>query len=179
MDTLFFWTLGATIVLLAASGILLAISAHKKKQAATEAFAREGAQKTAASGDLWLDENNRKWLIAREGTNLPVHRYDSVRCAELSENGVRYIWNDNNIVSAEDEHAWPPSEEHAQEVGMNGKKQAISLCLNIFTDDVVYPVETLVLLSRPCARTSKAYRDAAAHAAALMHFFNTMHSNAQ
>lgn len=174
MDTLFFWTLGVALVLLTLSAVLLLISEQKKQKAAEAAFQKANAKKNIQIGDLWLDEDNRKWLIAREGTNLPVHSYDSVQCAEMTVDDAHFIWNNGEICSSKDDTPWQPFGEDHIDHPKGGKEKIAHIYLNIFTTDRVYPIETLVLLSRPVTKTSRAYRTAAAQAAALMKLFNTL-----
>lgn len=175
METLFYWTLGIAMVLLAAASILLLMTERKKQKSASDAFRRAGAETTEKINDLWIDRNSGKWLIARE-CETPVHALDQVVCAELTEDGVRYIWQDGEIRSAEGDQLWPVEDAPtASSGGFFGNTPKVShIYLNIFTREATCPVETLVLLTRPCARTSRGYRTAALKAGTLMKLFNTI-----
>ena len=66
MNPLFWWVLGA-IVLLGIAGGILALLARRSLLKRTEmAFSRENCSPTRKIGDLWLDEANRRWTIARD-----------------------------------------------------------------------------------------------------------------
>ncbi len=173
METIFYWTLGIALALLAVGGVLLIVTERKKKASAEAAFRSVGAEKTDQIQDLWLDERTQHWLIAHEG-DTTVHAFDQVVCAELTEDGTRYVWTDGEIRSAEGDQSWPLAQE-SNGVGFFGAAPKVGhIYLNIFTRERECPVETLVLLTRPCTRTSRAYRMAAARAGALMRLFNTM-----
>ena len=180
MEPIFYITLGSATLLLLLSGVLLLISERRKTRAAKAAMADAGAALTARIGDLWLDEDRKKWLIAHESSRIPVHTYDSVLSAELSADGVDYIWKDGAICNEKGEPGWPPKAPEASGTLLPGSKpRAKNIYLNIFINDPACPVETLVLLGRPCAYTSRAYRDAAVNAGALMKLFNTLNTPAR
>lgn len=175
MDTLFYWTLGIALVLLAVAGVLLIVTEHKKKRTAESAFRDVGAEKTDQILDLWIDERTRHWLIAHEN-GATVHTFDQVVCAELTEDGTQYIWQDGEIRSSDGQHTWPSTQAPtAAQGGFFGTAPRVGhIYLNIFTREPKCPVETLVLLTRPSARSSRAYRTAAVRAGALMRLFNTL-----
>jgi hypothetical protein len=172
MEKLFYWTLGASVVLLGISAIFLLIAERRKKKLAQAAFDAAGASLTTRIGDLWLDEDKELWLVAREDGETPVHRFSDVLGASLSEDGVQYIWKNNGIFSAEGNDAWPPQPDERGKYKVTKRPSAIYL--NIFVKKPECPVETIVLLGRPCSRTSRMYMDAAAKTAALMRLFNTV-----
>ena len=177
METLFYWTLGIALVLLAVGGVLLIVTERKKKSAAEVAFRSIGAEKTDQILDLWIDERTQHWLIAHENGST-VHAFDQVVCAELTEDGARYVWVDGETRSAEGNRSWPPTDAPTSaRGGFFGTPKVGHIYLNIFTRERACPVETLVLLTRPCARTSRAYRTAAIQAGALMRLFNTMNDS--
>lgn len=172
MEKIFYWTLGISVVLLGISAVFLWISEKKKKKAALEAFRLAGATVTTRIDDLWMDEDKGLWLVAREGGPIPMHTYDDVLGATLSEDGVQYIWKKGEIRASQSDTVWPlvPDEQGR----FNGSKRPCTIYLNIFVKSRECPVETVVLLTRPCKRTSSAYREAAAKTAALMRLFNTI-----
>ncbi len=172
MEKLFYCTLAASVLLLGISAIFLLVAERRKKKLAESAFAAAGATLTTKIGDLWLDEDHELWLVAREDGDTPVHRFSDVLGASLSEDGVQYIWKKDGIFSAEGDDVWPPQPDERGRYKVT--KRPAAIYLNIFVKKRECPVETVVLLGRPCSRTSRLYLDAVAKTAALMRLFNTV-----
>lgn len=172
MEKLFYCTLAASVLLLGISAIFLLVAERRKKKLAEAAFAEAGATLTTRIADLWLDEDKELWLVAREDGETPVHRFSDVLGASLSEDGVQYIWKHDGIFSAEGNDRWPPEPDERGHYKVT--KRPAAIYLNIFVKKPDCPVETVVLLGRPCSRTSRLYMDAAAKTAALMRLFNTV-----
>lgn len=177
MDQLFYWMLGISLVLFAICGVFLLIAERTKKKNAEEAFRQAGATLTTRIDDLWMDEDQSLFLVAREGGETPVHSYKDVLGASMSEDGVQYLWKKNRVCAAESGEFWPP-EPDARGKYANGNRVS-TIYLNIFIKKRECPVETLVLLTRPCNRSSRTYREAAAKASALMRLFNTVNESAE
>ena len=174
MNPLFWWILGAIVLLSVIGGILALISRRSLLRRTEEAFFREGCSPTRKIGDLWLDETNRRWTIARDCENLLLHRYDEVTGAELVQDGEKYVIRKGVIetylggvvlgtVIMGASHGDRPKEKAIQ-----------SMVINITLSDRGCPVETMVLCNSLTRLNSRAYQNLKRRATELLQAFEAM-----
>lgn len=179
MNPLLWWLLGA-IVLLGAIGGVLALLSHRSLLRRTEAaFAREGCSPTRKLGDLWLDETNRRWTIARDCDRLMLHRYEDVERAESVQDGETYILH-KGVLESQLGGLLTNAASSASDLGSRRKEKAIrSTVINITLNDRACPVETMILHNSVVRINSSAYRKLQSRAAELLQIFDEMHSSAE
>ncbi len=178
MNPLFWWVLGA-IVLLGIAGGILALLARRSLLKRTEmAFSRENCSPTRKIGDLWLDEANRRWTIARDCDNLILHRYEDVTDAELIQDGEKYMIHKGILESHLGGAVLGAATAAASLGGSSRPKEKViqSMLINIMLADPACPVETMVLRNAAIRLNSAPYRKLRSQAAELLQAFSEMQS---
>ena len=176
MNPLFWWVLGAIVLLGAAGGILALLARHSLLKRTETAFSRENCSPTRKIGDLWLDETNRRWTIARDCDNLMLHRYEDVNGAELIQDGEKYIIHKGIVESYLGGVVLGAATAAANLGGSPRPKEKVvqSMVINITLADPACPVETMVLRNAVVRLNSAPYRKLRYRAAELLQAFSEM-----
>ncbi|MDD6174897.1 MAG: hypothetical protein PUC59_03970 [Firmicutes bacterium] len=176
MNPLFWWILGAIVLLGLAGGILALFSRRSRLKRSEAAFARENCSPTRRVGDLWLDETNRRWTIARDCEKLMLHRYEDVTGAELVQDGEKYVIRKGILESYLGGVVLGAASAAANLGGSSRPKEKAvrSMVINITLADRACPVETMVLHNTIVRVNSGAYRKLHCRAAELLQIFSEM-----
>ncbi len=174
MNPLFWWVLGAIIVLCIAGGILALLSHRSLLRRTESAFSQDGCSPTRKIGDLWLDETNRRWTIARDCENLMLHHYSDVLDAELMQDGEKYVIH-KGVVETYLGGVILGAAVAAATHGDRPKEKAIqSMVINISLSDRSCPVETIVLRNSLIRLNSRTYQQLSHKATELLEMFDHM-----
>jgi len=174
MDSLILWVLIAIAVLAVAGGILALLAHRSLLRHTEEAFSREGCHPTRKLGDLWLDEPNRRWTIARDCENLMLHRFEDVTDAHLVQDGETLVIP-KSAVESNLGGVVLGAASLATSIGGRPKEKAVqSIVINISLSDRSCPVETMVLHNSLIRFNSRSYRKLCGQASALLAEFDAM-----